>query len=45
MSAHELASVQVNAAAIASHRYNGDGLRTSKTVGATTTDFTWDPTG
>ena len=29
----------------ASYVYNGDGLRVSKTVGTTTTDYTGDPTG
>jgi RHS repeat-associated protein len=27
------------------HAYNGDGLRTSKTVGGTTTQFVWDESG
>ena len=29
----------------ASYVYNGDGLRVSKTVSSTTTDYTWDQTG
>jgi RHS repeat-associated protein len=29
---------------VASYTYNGDGLRTSKTVGGITQNFTWDPT-
>ena len=29
----------------ATYAYNGDGLRMSKTVGATTTDFAWNTTG
>jgi RHS repeat-associated protein len=28
----------------ASYAYNGDGLRTSKTVGTSTTQYVWDPT-
>ena len=29
----------------ASYVYNGDGLRVSKTVSSTTTNYTWDQTG
>jgi RHS repeat-associated protein len=29
----------------ADYVYNGDGLRVNKTVGTTTTDYTWDQTG
>ena len=36
-------SVQGGASTTASYTYNGDGLRMSKTVGTTTTNFTWDP--
>ncbi len=30
---------------VATYEYNGDGLRTSKTVGATTSSFAWDTNG
>src|SRR4029079_5813719 len=33
-----------NSGASASFTYDGDGLRTSKSAGSTTTSFTWDPT-
>jgi RHS repeat-associated protein len=35
----------VSGTAAASYQYNGDGLRTRKVVGATTTNFAWDQGG
>lgn len=42
---HDQANRLTSYGTTATYAYNGDGLRTSKTVGGVTTPFTWDATG